>query len=97
MNANTKEATSYTPGPWKQGWQLTHITKNGQTLAQVIYQGHHPAMEAEALANTTLIAAAPELLEACKKAKEYFYLGMPLEVMQMLDAAIAKAEGHCTQ
>lgn len=60
--------------------------------------GDHPCAEEEA--NARLIAAAPELLEAAKKMREYLELvgcGSYQGDMAMLDiirAAIAKAEGE---
>jgi hypothetical protein len=49
---------------------------------------------AEAIANAYLIASAPDLLAACRKASEWIDAGMPAETRNIhadLDAAIAKA------
>jgi hypothetical protein len=55
---------SHTPGPWEvlegDPQQPAIINNKGDALAEVI------GGDAEARANVKLIAAAPELLEACK-------------------------------
>lgn len=52
-----------------------------------------PVDTAEALANRSLIAAAPDLLAACKLAERH-HQGMHSEPGIALRAAIAKAEGR---
>lgn len=46
----------------------------------------------ESEANARLIAASPELLEACRKASTC--MSIPDSVMEIIRAAIAKAEGR---
>ena len=68
---------------------------NGKELfhQSVMFKGNRTAGEAEA--NAKLIAAAPELLEACKKAKDYlqFNKGNSSPIYDELVQVIAKAEG----
>jgi len=61
--------TKPTPGPW----QSTHIaTVHSGKLCVAVCNANRGEIEAgEALANASLIAAAPELLEACKNMLEY--------------------------
>lgn len=54
-------------------------------------EGDNPPLE-EAKANQRLIAAAPELLEACKLASDYTD-SLPPKIMEVIKEAIAKAEG----
>lgn len=49
--------------------------------------------EDEELANANLIAAAPELLEACKACVSAQYLNAHIRALNLANAAIAKAEG----
>jgi hypothetical protein len=64
---------------------VAHVSANGDT--------------AEQKANAALIAAAPELLEACKAAQKYLLLpegqrGDVREILQLLGKAGIKAEGN---
>lgn len=96
--------TKHTPGPWEVD-ELNNTTVWGKKQrfnmlvakcgdAQIILQE-------EAEANARLIAAAPELLEACKKVKSdlFQYEGGRLSQQDLLNnieslgKAIAKAEG----
>ena len=90
----------HTPGPWYVGTQndclfvTNHRPPTGDyqpTLKVICSVG---ALIDDA-ANARLIAAAPELLEACKKAAEAFHEGGDYFVPEYvaLRAAIAKAEG----
>jgi hypothetical protein len=95
----------HTPGPWKiepcfnAGEKIAYAIESdgGENppayIADVMISAHYPKEEV-ATANARLIAAAPELLEACKMAilscddPEYF------EKWSMkMRAAIAKATG----
>jgi hypothetical protein len=99
--------TQHTPGPWeviKHGrGPLDSITirrdyTSGEYVAQIV-----PTNSDEPLtvaANARLIAAAPELLEACKlviKEWERAKIStLSIEEHQSLIAAIAKAEGRAS-
>ena len=98
---------NHTPGPWEADGPynftdtlITYILEKGDvahTLAQV-----HSNDEATARADSALIAAAPDLLEACKRAANDFraYLGGDLtrttakRNTECLQAAITKARGE---
>lgn len=92
---------SHTPGPWfiNGPWhvQATPLLSDRNlpcVVAQVV-EGHG-VMSDERLPNARLIAAAPDLLAACKLAKDRFdKLGMDWlgKNPDPLEAAIAKAEG----
>lgn len=90
---------NHTPGPWEaQGYLPESYRVHPQGNPQ--YQTATPD---EFFANVRLIAAAPELLEACKVALREvesmerftsFRVGADLyDISDMLKAAIAKAEG----
>lgn len=97
----------HTPGPWLAG-EKTHF-HNGQNHSlplRVIRQVAQPFPKEIALvwatenpeeqANAWLIAAAPDLLAACKRAvrnMEFYGVGS-WEVCEQLRAAIARAEGQ---
>ena len=88
----------FTPGPW----HLLITRDNNSLFTHYVW----PASDIDSCriaavygeANAHLIAAAPELLEACKNALRTFgyYADAGHDVdepMDMLEAAIAKAEG----
>jgi hypothetical protein len=87
--------SGHTPGPWKASalagdtelsWVETE--REYRSIASLI---RYPEMEA----NARLIAAAPELLAACKMVASFAQSWQPLtpgDIRVMLDA-IAKAEG----
>lgn len=104
-DVKTRENVNHTPGPWstKEGhdviikMQITGheliascgvkwLTKNGK------YQ--------EACANARLIAAAPELLEACKQARTHYKALFTQTswkdsgILELIEKAIEKAEGR---
>lgn len=92
--------TKHTEGPWKIGHiseELIYINSPKATLAKV-----HEESYLNGKANAQLIAAAPELLEADKKALNFLnsYPGFdagnpnhPAPLTEILRRAIAKAEG----
>lgn len=91
------EETKHTPGPWRfdesnfginsdPGWGI--VGPSGESLGVTVHWDNH----CEAGANARLIAAAPDLLAACKAA-----LARPgLEGWQreQITAAIARAEAE---
>lgn len=106
MNTQTK----HTPGPWTfklhDGWNsLTYAIyqdkgkESGYCVAEKKWSSINNIQMEELKANARLIAAAPELLEACKDAIEFIkdgYVETFPEVKQLLnklEQAIAKAEG----
>lgn len=69
--------SKHTPGPWMINYNGTHghiksvwpDHAHGRTPTLAMFGNQHRAMsisEDEAIANATLMAAAPDLLEACK-------------------------------
>ena len=99
----------HTEGPWKvtvsEGRQVEIAANDGLKIAGMYYTGHPENIRADA----SLIAAAPELLEACKMAlpllqvyRERVIKGEikgnllqgDYEPVRVLEAAIAAAEGR---
>jgi dissimilatory sulfite reductase (desulfoviridin) alpha/beta subunit len=85
----------HTPGPWEitTGAQADpcSIEAADCTIANL------KSARGNALANARLIAAAPELLEACKSARSAILFGGKIDWNKILDelmAAIAKAAGR---
>lgn len=98
--------SSHTPGPWEIASHpadsrpeeiVKRFPVDGNTgliceLTHSLYREHQ-------LANAKLIAAAPELLEACKAMKHYGIKGKMPDgrwAMDLVEAAIAKATGDRT-
>ncbi len=84
----------HTPGPWiaaddRRG--IYEILCNGEMLAQVWRVGY-VKRDLPAEANARLIAAAPELLAACKRVMQLAVSAEGDEVFAEVKAAIAKAE-----
>ena len=91
---------AFTPGPWhvkpsrSDGDELLEVNSNSRHITL------HMIEAAEDIANARLIAAAPELLQACEDA-EQFTRGFDIDESQpsvkwlssQLRAAIAKAKG----
>lgn len=101
------ERPKHTPGPWEaqpeeahrdyiriRGTQLGLRYKVANVLCPM-YPGVADAELLETRANARLIAAAPELLEALKVAREWIVLALTADRPEriQIDAAIAKAEG----
>ena len=93
--------TEHTAGPWKanrsgNGVTVTVMTPEGQLLIKANGIPPRGAMDA----NARLIAAAPELLEACKQlieagSGEEYELPFPLwQPIINMHHAIEKAEGQ---
>lgn len=103
MEAAGKGQGKHTPGPWAVNFPgsadiIADFGGNDISVATIDGpkdQTHHLVHE-EHQANARLIAAAPELLEACKKALKdnRMQADSSLEVEAILLAAISKAEGR---
>lgn len=78
---------TYSPGPWV-------LAKSGVSVdaGATRIRMEASADREEIKANARLIAAAPDLLEACRFAVGY--IGPAETVLNVLHAAIAKAEGR---
>jgi hypothetical protein len=88
--------SQHTPGPWHWTDHVSpHITiyaKNDQKIV-VLTEPFYRDSQGVGVANADLIAAAPDLLAACKAAHEFSRVFSDSYV-QMLAHAIAKAEGR---
>jgi hypothetical protein len=96
----------HTPGPWEYYDNATERGLNGITgISYSVCSNKHVDDRFYLICNTTdgfkqaeadarLIAAAPELLEACKEALSVMkrYADVPVHILA-LEKAIAKAEG----
>lgn len=84
----------HTPGPWKLNGSIV-TTENGTPIASAQYYGIHGSKECDD--NALLIAAAPELLEACQSLVNWCDKNKPageaLFFVTQARAAIAKATG----
>lgn len=92
--------SKHTPGPWKVEPEDDRFVVGADN--QSIYGALARRFDDEAMANAHLIAAAPELLEACKVLLAHAeWIGTPRgyrlkdfdDVFKPAYAAIAKAEG----
>jgi len=81
--------SAHTPGPWMLANHKQWIVDSGvRTIAKMeAFDGFET--------DARLIAAAPELLAACKKALNS--LDLDLQAMATLEQAIAKAEGPAVE
>lgn len=64
---------SFTPGPWDFSWEIQPngcptVGHKGLMVCMVAHSAKDPEQKETALANASLIAAAPELLEALEEA-----------------------------
>ena len=102
--------TKHTPGPWKIGFRNgdgktngAYITREGGTSGVIVRGGGGNGVRKEA--DARLIAAAPELLVACRMLAEVAdqfqagrrdggTMGLISSAMDQARAAIAKAEGR---
>ena len=99
----TQRTKSHTPGPWHTefGWVFADpkygVGGEGCTIAQ-LHGGADSAPHEDVEANTNLIAAAPDLLAACKALSAYAAQNdMPealREIAMTALSAINKAEGR---
>lgn len=85
--------SKHTPGPWSRDKNDSLCSPDGRQV-YVWNSGLGNSYRSEETdANARLIAAAPELLEACEAA-EWNSLDLPEHVRIKLQAAIAKAKGE---
>ena len=87
----------HTKGPWKNRYdefESSTIHTDEIDICEVLHQGEY---EEEGLANANLIAAAPELLEACEsvlnKLRDVGHYDT-IKAANILQNAINKAEGN---
>lgn len=92
--------SKYTPGPWRVGGKEKRVifAANGDVVARTAAYGEQSETPEAESGNAALIAAAPDLLGACKSAlralKDNLEPGcMDADAIAGLEAAIAKAEG----
>ena len=90
-------SAAHTPGPWEQSTvkaangDVCHGVKSSAAFITVAWLNGRT--ENEAIKNARLIAAAPELLEALKLARQI--IGRPDDYCtKIIDSAIAKATGY---
>lgn len=106
-------APTHTPGPWRfsgiygvypdQVYDIEHCDEHssGPVHCQVHITANNEQARRTAMANASLIAAAPELLEALVRALDYMApehnnghgAKWTKETIEMMKTAIAKAEG----
>ena len=105
MNTEAK----HTPGPWHIIERTGHVSKSHEQTFDIMSGPNGSPHEWDMVcdkaagANARLIAAAPELLEACKAVSEaHAYIQRTgsgetralCEAVDLLRAAVAKAEGR---
>ena len=103
-NAHTGEhdMSAHTPGPWESEETEHRISSSHWIMAgehQSICIGaiiHFSGEHAQSDANARLIAAAPDLLKACKVILDHIGKECTAPHRQTLLSAIAKAEGATT-
>lgn len=95
---NKPNTCGHTPGPWQV--DDGEITASGFVLGLVYGTDDCPCSEdetrEECQANAHLIAAAPQLLQACQKFVQWLNEGQPRQTQNVLsdaERAIAKATG----
>ena len=93
----TESKVAFTPGPWGFDgvWQ---IVEAGQPHSRVAFLPSDHAKYASSVSNGHLIAAAPEMYEALKRARGYVKPSHSGDVqadadLRAIDAALLKATG----
>lgn len=103
MRKHEEKAMKHTPGPWKANGQRVQgpvgvsVAHCSDGFVMSVKGGGYAIAADEAVANARLIAAAPTLLEACKKALFDSSLDrsetvLSAEVHEALNNAVASAE-----
>ena len=96
--------TKHSRGPWTGGRECINAP-DGRLIAEVLFynaEGRDPMTHAEFVANSKLIAAAPDMLDALKSAKQIIHQAHhygPIETCDQgvcinITPAINKAEGR---
>jgi hypothetical protein len=106
--AHQPTSPAHTPGPWilsesdSAASSFGIADANGSSIASV-GDGRHDGAPEESAANARLIAAAPDLLDACMTLAEVASDSVELgdwpeliKAIEQADAAIAKADGTQT-
>jgi hypothetical protein len=98
---NIMTAAAHTPGPWQSDGQFI-VAPDPSGIHPDIYiaemvetddEGRMAASEQQA-ANATLIAAAPDLLEAAQLVLERWSTGDLADAVRQLDGAVSAATGE---
>ncbi len=91
---------NYTPGPWRTGPKhiVSSVYKKGdhritQFVAEALESNGGPSVRGDHLANARLMAAAPDLYEACELALSAFENNTAID-WNILSKALAKARGE---
>lgn len=99
FEADRDESWHYTPGPWHAEPGRRIVTKNGSFTVKPIGGGDDFPWSGgfdELDDNAKLVAAAPQLLEACLTLQSYWSRGLwpddGSEVADMVAAAVRKAQ-----
>ena len=96
-----EQKAAHTPAPWLIEWNVAqggeghYITdsKDMAELSRIAVVLFHDDAEGETASNARLIAAAPELLAACRLVEQAQRDGDYMTAFRAVSAAIAKAEG----
>jgi hypothetical protein len=83
---------SHTPGPWKvwhEGLSMQICPASGPAIAEIWLRGN----QKKEIADSYLLAAAPELLAALELARPWLVYRANGDDLAVVDAAIAKAKG----
>lgn len=87
--------SGHTPGPWTVNGFGGEFVVIARLLPDGVAVSAHTSKRIDEIANARLIAAAPDLLEACRLSQDLLVaLAGGGEVLRKVGAAIAKAEGR---
>lgn len=106
MPSEISHARKHTSGPWtitrthaaNGGFSIDHGAEPGRVKTIAAVMAGPDGVNDALVANAHLIVAAPDLLDACEKAKRYFQRFVSSgsewrDIYDALDNAIAKAKG----